>query len=109
MGDKARNYILGGFIGLIVLIALGFLLSGLGLLWDRPAAKYAEETRHQTYDNSREYQQGTQLDLLRYCRQYAEAPPASKKAVADLIRDTAATYGGPLTPANQACISEIGQ
>lgn len=84
-------------------------LSWLGLFAGRPMQKYAVETDKQVYDTSRQYQQGTQLDLSRYCAQYHGAEGSAKRAIADLIRDTAATYSGPLTPNNQACLSEIGQ
>jgi hypothetical protein len=95
-----------GLVGLVLLI-VG--LNWIGLFAARPMAKYATETDKQVYDTSRQYQQGTQLDLSRYCAQYHAATGPAKTAVAGLIRDTAATYSGPLTPNNQACLSEIGQ
>lgn len=76
---------------------------------NRVATKYDTETSKQAYDTSRQYQQGTQLDLSRYCAQYAQATGSGKTGLAGLIRDTAATYNGPLTPNNQACLSEVGQ
>ena len=96
----------GGFVGFVLLI-IG--LNWVGLFAGRPMAKYQTETDKQVYDTSRQYQQGTQLDLSRYCAQYHAATGAAKTAVAGLIRDTAATYTGPLTPNNQACLQEIGQ
>jgi hypothetical protein len=96
----------GGFAALVLLV-IG--LNWVGLFANRPMAKYQTETDKQVYDTSRQYQQGTQLDLSRYCAQYHAAEGAAKTAVAGLIRDTAATYSGPLTENNQACLSEIGQ
>jgi len=100
-------------IGVAVLITIFWLfllpLMAAGHIADRAAQKYDTETSKQAYDTSRQYQQGTQLDLSRYCRQFAEANGPGKAAIADLIRDTAATYNGPLTAANQACLSLIGQ
>ena len=98
------------FIGVgvfVALVLLGWGTSWFGLVAQRPMAKYAEETRKETYDTSRQYQQGTNRDIARYCEQMRTADNgAAKKAVADLITSTASTYDGPLTPANQGCVSE---
>ena len=95
--------------GLVALTLICIALSWAGLFASRPMAKYATETDKQVYDTSRQYQQGTQLDLSRYCAQWRAASGPARTAVAGLIRDTAATYSGPLTPNNQTCLSEIGQ
>lgn len=100
---------LAGVVGFALLVALVIGLNWLGLWSSRPMQKYAVETDKQVYDTSRQYQQGTQLDLSRYCAQYHSAAGPAREAVAGLIRDTAATYTGPLTPNNQACLMEIGQ
>lgn len=107
--QETRNLIFGGVIAFVMLVLLVLLLNGTGLIWNRVASPYAEETRKLTYDESRQFQQGTNRDLARYCREWREATGAGKSAVADLIRTTADTYQGALTPANQACLSEIGQ
>jgi hypothetical protein len=99
------------FVGAIAFIAFIALL-GWGLGWfslatQRPMARYQEETRKQTYDTSRQYQQGTNRDLARYCEQMRSArEPSAKKAVAALIRSTASTYDGPLSPDNADCLTE---
>lgn len=104
-----------GFMALVVVLITLFYVFMLplfagGMVVNRIATKYQTETSKQAYDTSRQYQQGTQLDISRYCRQMAEAPnAAAKQAVAGLIRDTAATYTGPLTPNNQACLASIGE
>lgn len=76
-------------------------------LANREGQKFDAETSAQVYDNSRQYQQGINRDVARYCRQWAAAEGAGKLAVAELIRSTTDTYQGPLTPANQTCISEV--
>lgn len=80
-----------------------------GKVIGREAQKFDAETAAQVYDNSRQYQQGTNRDIARYCRDYAAAEGPAKRAVADLIRSTLDTYQGELTPANAACVSQIGE
>lgn len=107
---KVALGVLGVFVFIGLLLGLGLATDWFGLVTSRPMQKYQAETDKQVYDSSRTYQQGTQLDISRYCAQYHSATsPSAKSAVAGLIRDTAATYTGPLTPNNQACLSEIGQ
>jgi hypothetical protein len=102
------------YFGLGLVAVAGLLLLGLGTSWfglvtQRPMAKYSEETRAQVYDTSRQYQQGTNRDVSRYCEQMRNAStPAAKKAVAALVRSTLSTYDGPLSPDNQDCASEAG-
>jgi Tfp pilus assembly protein PilO len=99
-------------IGLLVVLALlllGWATSWFGLVTQRPMAKYQEETRKEVYDTSRQYQQGTNRDVARYCEQMRTADnPAAKKAVAALIRSTLSTYDGPLTEDNKDCAQEAG-
>lgn len=75
----------------------------------RQVQKFDAETSAQVYDNSRQFQQGTNRDLARYCREYHAATGAAKTAIATLIQDTASTYQGALTDANAACISETAR
>lgn len=74
----------------------------------REVQKFDAETSAQVYDNSRQYQQGTNRDVARYCREYRAANDGAKQAVADLIASTLDTYQGPLTPENEKCKMEIG-
>lgn len=80
-----------------------------GKVIGREAQKFDAETAAQVYDNSRQYQQGTNRDIARYCRDWQVAEGPAKRAVADLIRSTLDTYQGELTPANAACVSQIGE
>ncbi len=92
---------------IVVLTLLGWALGWFGLITGRPMAKYQEQTRKEVYDTSRQYEQGTNRDIARYCHDMRLAPdPAAKKAVAALIRSTASTYDGQLSPDNQACVTE---
>lgn len=96
-------------IGLALIVAAGFALGWFSLWSGRPMAKYAEETRKEVYDTSRQYQQGTNRDVARYCEQMRTADTtAGRKAVAALIRSNLSTYDGPLTPENEACAREAG-
>lgn len=91
---------------LAALLALGWATSWFGLVTQRPMQRYQEETRKEVYDTSRQYEQGTNRDIARYCEQMRGANGPAKKAVAALIRSTASTYDGTLTPDNQDCVSE---
>jgi hypothetical protein len=96
-----------GFMALVGLLLLGLATSWFGLVTQRPMVKYQEETRKEAYDTSRQYQQGTNRDLARYCEQMRTADtPAAKRAVAALIRSTASTYDGPVSPDNTDCLTE---
>lgn len=95
------------FVTLVLLIVFGYGLTWLGLLGDRPVKEYQAETDKRVYDNSRSYQQGTNLDIARYCMQMKTATePSAKRAVAQLILTTAATYEGPLSPDAESCIDD---
>jgi hypothetical protein len=103
------KYVVIGLIALIGVLGLGLATSWFGLVTQRPIAKYSEETRTQVYDTSRQYQQGTNRDVARYCEQMRNAPTsAAKKAVSALIRSTLSTYDGPLSTDNKDCASEAG-
>jgi len=96
--------IVGAFIAILL---VGWGTSWFGLVASRPMAKYAEESRAQVYDTSRQYQQGTNRDLARYCEQMRSADnSASRKAIAALIRSTISTYDGPLSDDNKDCVAE---
>lgn len=92
-------------IAIFYFLVLPFFVGGR--LIDRQAKKFDAETSAQVYDSSRQYQQGTNRDLARYCRQWRDADGAGKVAVAELIRSTHDTYQGPLTPENERCLQEI--
>ena len=79
-----------------------------GKLIGRQAQKFDAETSAQVYDNSRQYQQGINRDVARYCRDYQATEGPARNAVADLIRSTLDTYQGELTPANSACVANLG-
>lgn len=99
-------------IAVSLLALVGFLLLGIGTSWfglvvQRPMAKYSEETRAQVYDTSRQYNQGTNRDVARYCEQMRTADTeAGKSAVAALIRSTVSTFDGVLSDDNKDCVSE---
>lgn len=106
---KALGWGIVVVLGVVAFLAiLGWALGWFGLATQRPMAKYAEETRAQVYDTSRQYQQGTNRDLARYCREWRAAQGPAANAVADLIRSTADTYEGELTEANRRCLEEVG-
>lgn len=104
-----RRIALYAFLAMIALLLLGWGTSWFGLVTQRPMAKYQEETRKEVYDTSRQYQQGTNRDVARYCEQMRTAPtPEAKKATAALIRSTLSTYDGPLSADNKDCANEAG-
>lgn len=98
---------LGLFALFVFLLVLGWGTSWFGLVTQRPMARYQEETRAQTYDSSRQYQQGTNRDIARYCEQmHSATTPAARQAVAALIRSTVSTYDGPLSDDNRQCVTD---
>lgn len=105
---KAGCVMFASILALICFVAvLGWGLGWFGLATQRPMAKYQEETRKQVYDTSRQYEQGTNRDIARYCEQMRTAREASaRKALAALIRSTASTYDGVLSSDNADCLTE---
>ncbi len=95
-----------GFLVFVGLLLVGWGTSWFGLVTQRPMRVFQEETRAQVYDTSRQYQQGTNRDIARYCEQMRTAEGPAQKAVAALIRSTVSTYDGPLSPDNKDCVSE---
>ncbi len=75
---------------------------------NREVQKYDAETSAQVYDTSRPYQEGINRDVARYCRDWKTTEGVAKVAVANLIRDTVATFKGTLSDTNQKCVDEIG-
>jgi hypothetical protein len=103
---------MGKAIAASAAIVVGFFLfiyalTWLGLVGNRPIQKYQEQTRKEVYDTSRQFQQGTNRDIARYCEQMRDAKePTARRAVAALVRSTASTYDGPLSPDNADCVTE---
>jgi hypothetical protein len=109
MDSEIKSIIKWSALALLALVALGWALNWFGLFAARPMAKYQAETDKQVYDTSRQFQQGTNRDVARYCGQMRTASTGpARKAVAALIRTTLSTYDGPLSADNQACASEAG-
>lgn len=107
------------FMKLVGGIALGALLVYIawamflplfaaGKVVDRAAQNYNAETSAQVYDNSRQYQQGINRDVARYCRDLDITDGPARRAVEDLILTTIDTYEGPLTESNKRCVAQIG-
>ena len=100
-------HILVGIFSAIALFLLVFtLLGGFGRIIGREFKKYDAETNAQVYDTSRQFQQGINRDLARYCREWKTAEGAAKSAVATLIQDTASTFQGKLSETNSECVKD---
>jgi len=96
-------YIVAG----IVVFAIILLLSAGGVLFNRHAAPYAEETRRLTFEQSKAHQDGTNRVIIDYCLNMRTATdPSQKKAYATFILSQAGTYTGPLTADAQQCVRE---
>lgn len=87
-------------------VALPFF--GASKLVGRESKKFDSETTAQVYDSSRQYQQGTNRDLARYCREWREADDSAKPAVRELFASTLDTYEGGLSDRNAECKEEMG-
>ena len=95
-------------VGALVAVALIYAVTVSGLLFNRHAAPYSEETRALTYDNSRTYNQGMAVDLDELCRQRKLASDEGAKAVlADTIRLRSARHTGQLPSHVQECLNEV--
>lgn len=99
-----KNTLIAFVVAIAAIIGVYALATG-NMLFERRAAPYREETRKQTYDTSRTYQQGTQMNIANWCLEM-RTKPEHAKAVAAMIRDAAATYSGPLSSENITCIAE---
>jgi hypothetical protein len=97
-------------LALLIFLAWAFLLPlfAAGKVVNREAQKFDAETAAQVADNSRQYQQGINRDIARYCRDLATTEGPARKAIEDLIATTLDTYEGELSPANQRCTAQIG-
>jgi hypothetical protein len=104
LGVKWIGFIVG-LVAIFYFLILPLMVGGK--LIGREAQKFDAETSAQVYDNSRQYQQGINRDVARYCRDWKSSEGSAKVAIAELIRSTTDTYEGSLTPANQACIEEV--
>lgn len=96
----------GLFVLVLTIVLIGWGGSWFGLWATRPQQVYQEETRAQVYDSSRQYNQGTNRDIARYCEQMRTSEGSAKRAVAALIRTTASTYDGELSVDNRQCVAD---
>jgi hypothetical protein len=105
---ELRHLLLGLVAIMAILLFVFTIMGGFGRIIGREFQKFDAETNAQVYDSSRQFQQGTNRDIARYCRDWKAAPDSGKQAVADLITSTLDTYQGPLTPSNENCKRELG-
>lgn len=108
-----RGFLVNVFLwGLAALLILGIytLIWGVPSLFaNREVQKFNAETTTQVYENSRSYQQGTQLDLARYCTTWRTTPDGpARTAVANLYSETLATYNGPTSAMVEQCTRDMG-
>jgi len=90
---KTVGYIVSGFIGLVLLIALAFVMELGGLKWKRFFAPKHENVRREVFKETRSYNESKVQDLARYRLQYQQAETAAKKeAIASTIRIMFADY-----------------
>lgn len=109
---KDFGKVVGGMavMALLIFLAWVFLLPlfAAGKVVNREAQKFDAETSAQVYDNNRQYQQGVNRDIARYCRELATTEGPAREALEDLIATTLDTYEGTLSPSNQRCTAQIG-
>lgn len=102
-----KDISIGALMLILGLIALT-IIGTWALFFNRPAAKYAEETRRQVYDESRSYRQGMAVDLDELCRQRKLATDEGQKAIlADTIRLRSARFTGELPSHVKDCLNEV--
>jgi hypothetical protein len=95
-------------IGLWVLAGLALIgVSWALLVANRPIAKYAEETRRQTFETSRAHQSGVNSAIADYCLNMQTATDdTQRRALARWIINEAATFKGPLTSESSTCLAD---
>lgn len=104
---RTTLYIVGGIAGFALLLALGLGTSWFGLVTGRPMAKYAEQTRHEVFQQSAAREEGINKSILSECLSMRSATDAAQKhAMAQFIQADAGSYEGHLTSASQACVAE---
>lgn len=91
-----------GVLILTVIMAVSASLGLFGLSWQRFAAPFAEETRTQTYEQSRTYNQGMALDIGDLCRQFDAATDETLKlGLANTMVNRADRYDWDKLPSQQ--------
>lgn len=97
---KTFGYIMLGLVGLVLMIALAFVLELGGLKWKGFFAPKHENVRREVFKETRSYNEAKVQDLARYRLQYKQAEDAeSKEAIASTIRIMFADYVADDIPA----------
>jgi len=90
---KTFGYIVLGITGIILLIALAFVLELGGLEWDKFFAPKHEAVRREVFKETRSYNESKLQDLAKFRLQYLEADnEESKLAIASTIKHMFADY-----------------
>ena len=87
-------------------------LAAIGVSWalliaNRPMARYAEETRRQTFEAARARHDGVNSAIADYClNMTTAADETQKRALARWIVNEAATFEGSLTSEAATCLAD---
>lgn len=79
-------------VGILALIALGWIGEANGLFMTKVFAPRYEQVRRQTFEQSKAYNQGMIQELQNMQFQYEQADSGHKAALADIILHRAADY-----------------
>ncbi len=99
--------VIGSFLALLVVYALGFLVTGGDLAIYKFWAPKQENARRQVFENTQSYVQGKIQNLSQECFAYHSAAGIQKQALAGEIRNEAETIDISKLPADERiCVAE---
>jgi hypothetical protein len=100
-GVKAAGVVVAG---IAAILGIGII----GMVWDRHAQPYQEETRRLTYEQSQTHTDAVAIDLSDLCRQYRTASDEDvKNGLAETIRLHAEHAHGQLPAKTEECVNEL--
>jgi hypothetical protein len=85
-------------LGLVLMIALAFVMELGGLKWDMYFAPKHENVKRKVFQATRSYNESKVQDLARFKLQYDRADAEDKMAIATTIRTMFADYDSSLMP-----------
>ncbi len=89
-----------GILAIIVIFGLSWVVTGNDFFLYKVFAPKVEQARHDTYKQSQSYNDGMLQELRNAQREYVQASPESKKALASIVLHQFASYDEDRLPAD---------
>lgn len=99
---KKAKYIALALLGLVLLIALAFVMELGGLKWAKFFNPRKENVRREVFEATRSYNESKLQDLAKYRLQYIKADDEGKAALRSTIRHMFANYDKDKLPVELA-------